>query len=244
VALADIGDPDALAKAFANARGVFVMLPPIFDPSPGFPEAGAAIESISKALVAAGPERVVCLSTIGGQVERPNLLNQLHMMEQVIGGPQLPVTFLRPAWFMENCAWDVAPAREHGVIPSFLQPLEKPVPMIATTDIGKVAAEILLSSETPRVVELEGPERISPNQVAATFARLLGKDVTTQIVPRDSWESLFRAQGMKNPAPRMQMLDGFNEGWIEFAGGEANSLKETTVLDTVLRSLIDLRKGN
>jgi uncharacterized protein YbjT (DUF2867 family) len=44
---------------------------------------------------------------------------------------QNPVAFLRPAWFMENFAWDVARARDSGIIASFLQPLDKPVPMIA-----------------------------------------------------------------------------------------------------------------
>jgi len=44
---------------------------------------------------------------------------------------------------MENCRWDVVPAREQGVIPSFLQPLDKPVPMVATADIGKLAAALL-----------------------------------------------------------------------------------------------------
>jgi uncharacterized protein YbjT (DUF2867 family) len=236
VAVADINDPVALAKAFSGADGVFLMLPPIFDPSPGFPEAAEAIESMRKALVAAGPRRVVVLSTIGGQVERPNLLNQLHLMEQAIGGLQFATTSLRPGWFMENCAWDVGPARERGTIASFLQPLDRPVPMVATADIGEVAAELLRSAEAPGVVELEGPERISPNRIAATFAQLLGKDVTAESVPRSSWEALFRAQGMKHPEPRMQMLDGFNEGWIEFAGIPR---KGTTVLDTVLRKLIE-----
>jgi hypothetical protein len=42
------------------------------------------------------------------------------------------------------------------------------------------------------------------------------------------------SQGMKNPAPRAQMLDGFNEGWIEFENGEhgamsAYSLPEPTI---------------
>jgi uncharacterized protein YbjT (DUF2867 family) len=238
LALAEINDTDSLTSAFANTKGVFVMLPPIFDPSPGFPEALEAIESIRKALLVAGPEKVVCLSTIGGQVERPNLLNQLHMLEKIVGTLELPIVFLRPAWFMENCAWDVTPARERGVIPSFLQPVEKPVAMVATADIGKVAAEILLSSEPPGIVELEGPERISPQKIASVFSQLLGRDVTMEIVPHDAWESLFRAQGMKNPGPRIQMLDGFNEGWIEFEGGQTKSLKGTTTLDTVLRSLI------
>ena len=69
----------------------------------------------------------------------------------------MPMVFLRPGWFLENCKWDVAPARENGVIPSFLQPLDKPVPMVATADIGRVAAELLQEARTGRrVVELEG----------------------------------------------------------------------------------------
>jgi len=56
-----------------------------------------------------------------------------------------------------------------------------------------------------------------------------------EIVPRDSWEQIFRAQGMKNPLPRMQMLDGFNQGWLEFEG---TSRKGSITIDTVLQSLI------
>jgi len=50
---------------------------------------------------------------------------------------------------------------------------------------------------------------------------------------------LFKAQGMRNPRPRMQMLDGFNEGWIEFEGGAAATQKGRVQLDTVLQGLID-----
>jgi hypothetical protein len=33
------------------------------------------------------------------------------------------------------------------------------------------------------------------------------------------------------------MIDGFNEGWIDFESGEANSRKESTTLEAVVRSL-------
>lgn len=56
------------------------------------------------------------------------MLTQLGIMEQVLGELPQPIAFLRAAWFMENAAWDVAPARGKGVIPSFLQPLDKKVP--------------------------------------------------------------------------------------------------------------------
>jgi NAD(P)H dehydrogenase (quinone) len=137
---------------------------------------------------------------------------------------------------MENFAWDVASARDGGVIASFLQPLDKPVPMIATADIGWVAAELIRQDwQGCRVVELEAARRITPNEAAAIFSKILGRPIRAEAVPRETWETLFTSQGMKNPTPRIRMLDGFNEGWIEFEHGEAGSVKGETDLETVLR---------
>jgi len=239
VALAGIEDASALAAAFQGAEGVFVLVPPNFDPLPGFPEARAIGATLQSALTAARPARVVYLSTIGAQASQNNLLTQHSIIEKAIGDLPMPIVFLRPAWFMENSSWDVAPARAQGIIPSFLQPLDKPVPMVATADIGKVAAGLLQQTwDGHRIVELEGPRRVTPNDVAATFTILLDKPVQMEAVPRESWETVFRSQGMKNPLPRIRMLDGFNEGWIEFDSGKAGAQKGSTSLESVLKSLI------
>jgi len=237
VAVAELDDTAALKKAFTGMEGVFFLLPPVFDPAPGFPEARRVIAAVREALDTARPAKVVSLSTIGAQAEQPNLLQQHQLQEQVLGTLSLPITFLRAAWFMENAAWDVAPARETGVIPSFLQPLDKSVPMVATADVGRVAAELLQETwQGRRIVELEG-SRLTPNDLAAAFSRLLGRDVRMEEVARDSWETLFRSQGMKNPTPRIQMLDGFNEGWIRFEADESSTRKGTVSLETVLKAL-------
>ncbi len=239
IALADMTDAAALTAALSSVDGIFVIMPPIFDPTPGFPEARAIITAVTKAIGVAKPSKVVCLSTIGAQATQPNLLNQLGLLEQALGAVQSPVCFLRAAWFMENAAWDVAPARDTGVVPSFLQPLDKPVPMVATADIGHLAATLLQETWTGRrIVELEGPRRIPPNKIAVTFAEILGRPVRMEAVPRDAWEGLFASQGMKNPTPRARMLDGFNEGWIEFENGEQSSRKGHTELKTVLKQLV------
>jgi NAD(P)H dehydrogenase (quinone) len=236
---ADINDASALTAAFKGVDGVFVLVPPNFDPSPDFREARAIAATLRSALDAARPGRVVYLSTIGAQATQSNLLTQHSIIEQALGESSIPISFLRPGWFMENSIWDVAPAR-NGVIPSFLQPLDKPVPMVATADIGQVAAELIQTVWTGRrVVELEGPHRVTPEQIAATFADLLGRPVKTEAVPRETWEPLFKSQGAKNPVPRIQMLDGFNKGWIEFESGEAGSRKGNVELRTVLQRLIE-----
>ena len=189
VALADMNDAPALAEALTRVNGVFVLIPPIFDPTPGFPEVRAIIAAVTTAIETAKPPKVVCLSTIGAQAMQPNLLNQLGLVEKALGALPTPVCFLRAAWFMENAAWDVAPARDLGVVPSFLQPLDKPVSMVATADIGHLAAALLQETWTGRrIVELEGPRRITPNQIAATLTKILGHPVRMEAVPRDTWE--------------------------------------------------------
>jgi NAD(P)H dehydrogenase (quinone) len=235
IALADIADAAALTEALHGVEAVFLLIPPNFDPSEGFPEVRALARSLRATLLAANPGRVVCLSTIGAQATQPNLLSQLGLVEQALGDLPMPIAFLRAAWFMENAAWDVPAARD-GVVPSFLQPLDKPVPMVATADIGRLGAALLRERWTGRrVVELEGPRRVTPNEVAAAFAGILGRPVRMQPVPRDTWEALFRSQGMHNPTPRAQMLDGFNAGWIEFEG---TPLRGETTIDTVLAELV------
>jgi uncharacterized protein YbjT (DUF2867 family) len=237
---ADINnDAAALTAAFKGSEGVFVLVPPNFDPSPDFREARTTAATLSSALDAARPGRVVYLSTIGAQATQSNLLSQHTIIEQALRELSLPVTFLRPGWFMENSSWDVASATNNGVIPSCLQPLDKPVPMVATADIGRLAAALLQETWAGhRTVELEGPHRVTPNEIAAAFANLLGHPVKAEAVPRETWESLFKSQGIRNPTPRIRMLDGFNEGWIEFEGGQAGSLKGNVALGTVLRALI------
>lgn len=239
VAVADMHDAAALRRAFDGTEAVFVLLPPVFDPAPGYPESRAAIAALKEALDGARVARVVCLSTIGAQAEPDNLLQQLGLMERELRTLPMPVAFVRAAWFMENAAWDVGAAIATGEIASFLYPLDRPVPMVATADVGRVAAGLLRDAWTgTRIVELEGPRRTTPNELAETFGRVLGKTVRARIVPRDTWDALFRSQGMRHPQPRIRMLDGFNEGWIEFAA-PAQTAKGVVPLETVLRGLVE-----
>jgi uncharacterized protein YbjT (DUF2867 family) len=238
IAIASVGDADALTKAFSETNGVFLMTPPDFDPEPGFPETRANAVAIKAAIEAARPAKVVFLSTVGAQVSEPNLLNNSKITEEILRTVSVPVAFLRAAWFMENAAWDVEAARS-GVIPSFLQPLDHAIPMVATADIGRTAAELLRDRWSGvRLVELEGPRRYSARDIGAAFAAALGRDVPMDPIPRDTWEALFRSQGMKQPMPRIRMVDGFNEGWIDFEGGGEHR-RGGIALDAVIAGLVN-----
>ncbi len=237
IAPAEMTDAKALSAAFSGAEAVFILPPPIFDPTPGFPEIRAVIAAVTEALADARPARVVHLSTIGAQASQPNLLSQQSLVEQALRRLTTPVTFLRPAWFMENFAWDVASARDEGVLKSFLHPLDRAIPMAATADIAKTAADLLTQTWSKgRVVELKSAD-VSPNTAAAAFATILGCDVRAEAVVRETWGQLFKSQGMNDPMPRIQMLDGFNEGWLAFQD-PAGVVQGNTTLETVLRGLV------
>ncbi|WP_300725903.1 hypothetical protein [Pseudomonas sp.] len=54
-------------------------------------------------------------------------------------------------------------------------------------------------------------------------------------MPRETWHEVFSTQGARSPLPRMPMIDGFNEGWTEFAGTPRQG---QVALQTVLGELI------
>src|SRR5258707_9941634 len=204
IALAKMQDRASLTAAFTGTDGVFILPPSEFDPAPGFPEARAVIAAVKAALESACPNKVVCLSTIGAQSTKSNLLTQRTLMEQALGELPMPITFLRPGWFMENAEWDVASARDKGMIASFLQPLDKTVPMVATADIGQIASELLQQNWIGnRVVQLEGPKRLSPQQIGTSFEKILGYPVRVEAIPLETWQAHFESHGRCRPLARL-----------------------------------------
>jgi NAD(P)H dehydrogenase (quinone) len=236
--VASVDDAAAMTEAFRGVEGVFLMTPPNYDPEPGFPDTQRNAAAIRIAIEASRPAKVVFLSTVGAQATEPNLLNNSGITEAMLRTVPVPVAFLRAAWFMENASWDIESARS-GVVHTFLQPLDHKIPMVATEDIAQTAAALLGESwKGVRIVELEGPERYSSDDVAAALASALGIPVRNEIVPRSTREELFRSQGMKYPLNRMRMLDGFNEGWIDFESGSQGSRKGSTTLRVALKALV------
>jgi uncharacterized protein YbjT (DUF2867 family) len=111
--------------------------------------------------------------------------------------------------------------------------------MIATADIGHVGANLLRETwDGQRLVELEGPCRYSPNDLAKAFSTALSRPVVAKLVPRDEWEAIFKGQGTADPSPRIEMLDGFNSSWISFEGAPALQVKGKVELATVIGELV------
>jgi NAD(P)H dehydrogenase (quinone) len=238
----DVADTESLVKAMQGCEGVFVMNPPNFAPKPGFPEARAALSNIQTALAKTTPPKAVYLSSVGAQHDRGlGLITQSYMLEEIMGKLPIANAFIRAAWFLENYQWDVPGARESGQIDVYLEPATKEFPMVATQDIGELAAKTLLENwKGNRVLELEGPKRYSPLDAAKAFSNVLGREVNVRPIPRSQWQEKFVAQGMPadGTGARIEMVEGFNSGWIDFEGSAAEHFKGKSTIEQVIKSLI------
>lgn len=214
----DWTDAAALASALEGVEGAYLMLPPVMAPKPGYPEARAVIASYREALSKTKPPKVVLLSSIGA--EKPNglgLITQTHLMEEVLKDLPLPVAFVRAGSFFENYGAVLPVAESAGVLYSFYHPLDRPVPMIATVDIGDEVARLLTSEWTgKRIVELASP--VTPNEVARAMSEALGRPVQAQLVPRERWTATFESFGFPagSTGGYEEMLDGVNSGLFAF----------------------------
>ena len=239
---ADYDDVDALTAAFTGVAGVFVMVPPNFAPSPGFAETKATLKVMREALSRALPSKAVYLSSIGAeQASGLGLITSSHLLEETLGDLPFSQAFLRAAWFIENSAGDVTSARNEGKIRFQLHPLDRKFPLVATADIGKVGAETLTQSWTgTRHIEVAGPEGYSPLDIADAFANALGRPVEAIAVPRAEWETLWVSQGMPEgrTAPRAEMVDAFNSGWIHFGVPGTEHVDGATPLREVISQLV------
>jgi uncharacterized protein YbjT (DUF2867 family) len=203
VAVADVHDVDALRAAFRRGRRAFLLNPPADPSSDTDAEERATVRCLLAALDGSGLEKVVALSTYGARPgEACGDLTVLHGLEEGLRAQPIPAAIMRAAYMMSN--WDEAlgSARQSGALLSML-PRDLKLPMVAPKDLGAVAARLL--QEPARGTEThyaEGPERYTPANVAAAFARALDKAIEVEVVPRERWEETFRSFGFSEKAAR------------------------------------------
>ncbi len=242
IGIADFDNEAALAEAFLGTQSVFVLNPPSYASADMFADAQRLMSTIVRAARRVKVPRLVALSSVGAhRRERQGNIGTTTILEDILGGSAIPTTFVRAAWFVENWVGSLSVARDHGALPSFLLPLDRVIPMVGTTDVGKVCAQILREDwASTRIIELEGPRPCSPDGVAAAAERLLGRPVTAVASEREKWPSIFRSFGFSETAVSawVEMLDGFNQGWLDFEGGGHQRVLGVQTLEETLRGLV------
>jgi NAD(P)H dehydrogenase (quinone) len=226
VAAADIGDAESLADAFSGAQGAYVLIPPQYGADDLLGAQRHLVEALGAAIRKSGLPHAVLLSSIGAQhADGTGPIRALHYAESVLRGAAKNLTVLRAAYFLENWATMLGEVRDKAVLPSFLTP-GRAIPMVATADIGRVAADSLLEQAPgTAVIELSGPHDYTPEDVAGALSGRLGRKVSVQPLPLEAVEPAFQAAGMKAGVARLfrEMYAGVNSGRVAWEGGSARA---------------------
>ncbi len=217
--VADITDAPALTKAFHQADSAYVMIPP--NPtSPDFRAFQSRVgDAIAKALQDAGVKNVVALSSLGtDKSSGTGPILGLHDLEQKLNRLNANVLHLRPGYFMENTLPQAAAIRMAGSALGPIRPDLK-LPMIATCDIGKAAAEALLRLEFrgKQIQELHGQRDLDYTEAATIIGQAIGKPGLKYFqAPNDQLRAAMLQMGMSDNFVGLilEMAEALNLGHV------------------------------
>lgn len=237
LAVGDLNDEAFLLQALRGARGFFALLPTNYAASDFYADQRRTAEAIARAVAGSGVPHVVLLSSAGAELpEGTGPIRGLHHLEQLLRATGSQLTALRPVNFLDNIAEALGPARQQGIFPNFFASADLPIPMVATRDIGELAARCLLSPGTKHeVVDIVGP-LITPRQQAALLGDALGKALTVVDVPEPAWAETLQQAGLS-----AQLAAVLSELYGWFAHGTLQHVGDRTVQGT--RTLRDVLPG-
>ncbi|TAX23919.1 NAD(P)H-binding protein [Rhizobium leguminosarum] len=241
IAMAEVGDADAMVLAMRDAAAVQLICP--IDPraADASHQMMQSIERMAEAIDAARPPRVLAISDYGAHLTIDTGITSLfRAMEERFRQCRARMVFLRSAEHMENCARYLKIANETGVMPSMHQPLERPFPTVSAADIGDMAANLLLVDEDhgplPRIIHGEGPREYTALEIAAALGRLLTRSVVARELPRADWPATLMRAGLSESYTDLivRLGDVHNKGLIEAEAGVGEIRRGRTELSAAI----------
>ena len=197
--LVSLNDRSTLTEALTGCTGFFALLPFDLTVDDLDEHADRLVESIAGAVADADVPHVVLLSSGGADlVEGTGPITGLHLMEAALKSTGTVLSALRSGHFQEKLADVLDTARESGIYPVFAGSADVPIPMVATADLGAVAASILQSPPSrSEAIDVLGPA-YSERAVAAVLGRALGRELTIELIPEEAWADVLTEAGFRS----------------------------------------------
>lgn len=240
VAVADLGDASALAAALSGAKGAYLLLPPNMASGDFRAYQRRTGEAIVEAVRRARTPHVVLLSSVGADLPSgTGPIAGLYPVEKGLAAIEgTRTTAIRAAYFMENLGGSLG-MLDQGVLPCFT-PTDVAFEMVATRDIGRVAATALREGATGfEVIELSAARPWSMDDAAAALSEITGRAVKAQAFPIEGMVPTLTGYGFPQDIAAMyrEMTEAMLRGDVAFRGGHRRVRGETD-LPTVLRGLL------
>jgi len=239
VAIGSLDDKVFLAGALKGAAGFFALLPPNYVEPDFRGHQRRTADAVAAAVKSSGVPHVVLLSSVGAELaEKNGPIKGLHHLENALRAAGTKLTAIRAGYFQENVASSIAPARQQGVFFNLSASADYPFPMTATRDVGRLAAQSLLSPPAKNeVVDLHGPA-YSMRQLAEKLGAALGKKLQLVDIPPSGHVAAMRQAGLPQ-----QLSEEYAEMYAAFAAGIIRPdgdrfVAGTTTIDEVLPGLL------
>ena len=220
-AVGSLDDAAFLTNTLKGAAGFFAMIPPHYTAPDLYAAQRKTADAIAAAVKASGVPHVVMLSSVGADLDAGNgPIKGLHYLENVLRKTGTLLTAIRACYFQENVANSLAPARQAGIFPNMTGSADYAFPMIATKDIGALAAASLMSKPAKsEIVDLEGPS-YSNRQAAELLGKALGKELKIVEVPAAGRVQAMMQGGLPEHLAKVfdEMYAGFQKGIIKPKG--------------------------
>jgi len=180
----DLENPDDLIQALAGCDALFFLIPPNMQAADWRAWQRQLAQNAVEALRATGVDRVVFLSSTGAQHDEVGPISGLGEAETKLAEVVPNLVRLRAGYFMENfLQFAGSIATEQAVYHAF--PPDMSWPIVATRDIGDVAAEYLLdrSWTGDHVRGVHGPRNLSHAEAAEILGDVLDESLRYVQVP-------------------------------------------------------------
>lgn len=190
VAIADLRDTQALAKALEGIKKIYYICPNM---APDELEIGRSLITLAKEN---GVKRFVYHSVLHPQVEEMPHHWQKMRMEEELFKSGLDFTILQPCAYMQNILANWTAITDEGI---YAVPYATSA-RISIVDLADVAAaaEVVLTQldHSNAIYELAGPEALSQDEVATILSNELATSVRAEVLDRAQWEANVRGSGM------------------------------------------------
>ncbi|MEJ2560390.1 MAG: NmrA family NAD(P)-binding protein, partial [Anaerolineae bacterium] len=172
-------------------------------------------ENVIKAAKQAGKPHIIRHSMWGPE---SRIIKQGRQVEEALKSSGLPWTLLKPTFFMQNTMMAAQTIASDGVI--YWAMKDGKLGMIDLRDIVDAAVAVLTSGgHEGKSYILTGPAAISFHDVAATFSKVLGKDVKYVSVPGEAALDSMLGIGMPEWIAKgyVELFEGFSENFANRA---------------------------
>jgi uncharacterized protein YbjT (DUF2867 family) len=229
--VADATDAAAIANAFSGAEAAYLMIPP-FEARVGDLLVSAVKENAVR--------HAVVLSSYGAdKPDRTGPVVGLHNLEEKLEGVAgLNALYLRAGYFMENLLAQIWVINSLGFMAGPVR-ADLPLPMIATHDVGTVAAEALLklNFQGKSFRELQGPRDVTYTEATEIIGGAIGKPgLTYQQLPAAQLRPAFQQMGMSpdNGDLLLEMAEALNTRHLRMLEPRSSANGTPTTVETFI----------